>query len=108
MKGARVLRLDDAPLFKPTKRPRADDADHYALASEFIEHETERTGSSPVYCFGKFCTHDTASGLWSSASLDRKALDVGALLGGRKFCKRLSDFRAIAQLATDLVEDAAF
>ncbi|MEJ8849653.1 hypothetical protein [Variovorax rhizosphaerae] len=80
--------------------------DHYGVAMAFIDRIEMETGHRPVYSRGSFWTVN--DNLWEPLALDQAAVHVGRHFGGRKNVMKSGDFKAIATLAANAVEDADF
>ena len=92
---------------KKAKTPKrangiADDADHYVIATAFVDAVVTRTGQRPVYSQGSLWRVD--SGIWKASTVDAVAVEIGALYGGFDYCRRGADFRSIARIVAGITE----
>lgn len=84
-------------------------ADHYQIAAHFLQMlEGAAGGVRPVYCYGVFWTFDPEDGLWLAQSMEAVAAAIGAQYQGLKLCKRGTDYRQIAALASYIAAEDGF
>ncbi|MEW8646351.1 MAG: phage/plasmid primase, P4 family [Candidatus Thiodiazotropha endolucinida] len=84
--------------------PIAEDATHYDLASHYINSLGK---PKPVADENHIWLPDTSTGLWKCRTLASLQAEIGSNYTV-KYCKRLSDYRAVAQLTYDLCYDPHF
>ena len=83
------------------------DGDHYQIAQAVIAAIKAETGEPPVYALGALWRLDVGA-LWCAKNLDSVAMEIARAFAGGKYCKRGSDFTAIAQVVAKLCENERF
>jgi putative DNA primase/helicase len=91
---------------KPAATTPSADADQYTIAQALIARMEAASGTRPVYTLGQFWTVSDA--LWVPQDIDKVAATAGDWFGGLKYCRRGSDFRNVAWLASQIVGDDRF
>ncbi|MCP5191020.1 MAG: hypothetical protein H6988_11605 [Pseudomonadales bacterium] len=80
-------------------------ADHHQIATHFLRQLRARAGGvEPVYSFGSFWLFDPGSSLWRARSMEGIAADIGAAYRGIKLCRKVTEYRQVAALASFVAE----
>jgi putative DNA primase/helicase len=87
-------------------KAEADAATHHTIALSVCAYLTEGE-HAPVYANGAFYSPG-AGGLWRQMSHERLQVMVAELHGGKKLCKKHSDFKQIVEHLAALIEAAGF
>lgn len=82
------------------------DLDHYKLAEAVIEAIETDSGERPVYAHGAIWSVENS--IWRKRTLEELGMAIARKYSGGRYCKRASDFRALAGVVSQLIEDNTF
>ena len=91
---------------KAARATLPDQADHFEIATAFLDRLAAEHGAPAVFAFGSLWVLD--DNLWSAVDLPRAAVMVGEWFGGLRYCRRAGDFDAIVRVAAGISADARF
>ncbi len=87
-------------------RKASEEATHHDMAMAWCEGQTIE-GYAPQFTAGAFCV-PAPDGLWLRRSEEQVQVQVAQQFGGRKLCRKHSDFKQITEHLAAMLESGAF
>lgn len=87
--------------------PPVNDSTHHMLAEHWLLARAIGLDHLPTHCGGQFYL-PTREGLWMPQAIGRVEVEIGGMFPAERYCRKAADYRGIAAVAMNSVDDPSF